>query len=167
MPTNKNGEDPTAPSHPDLLLCYKAKATNRFGTLGVTIENQFGTGQGTLIHRRELCVPSEMLLDPGWYRDEVDNGDDPFFPGCHRYYSDPVCTADMTFFAGDKCLSATSLEEYYDTTCHRHRQRDGRDIKPYTGISDCNALCFPQTGTCVTFQNACQPGDSAACVCGP
>jgi hypothetical protein len=57
-PTNKNGEDPTAPFHPDHLLCYKAKSATKFGQLSVTLDNQFGPDQGLLIHRRELCVPS-------------------------------------------------------------------------------------------------------------
>jgi hypothetical protein len=58
VPANKNGEDPTAPSHPDLLLCYKAKSSTKFGTTLAHINNQFGPDDGTLIHRRELCVPS-------------------------------------------------------------------------------------------------------------
>ena len=58
VPTSKNGEDPTAPSHPDLLLCYKSKSSARFGTLVAHIDNQFGPDDVTLIHRRELCVPS-------------------------------------------------------------------------------------------------------------
>jgi hypothetical protein len=57
-PTDKNDEDPTAPFRPDHLLCYKTKSSARFGTLGVTLDNQFGPDQGTLIHRREFCVPS-------------------------------------------------------------------------------------------------------------
>jgi len=57
-PTNKNGEDPTAPFHPDHLLCYKAKSATKFGQITVSLDNQFGPDQGLLIHRRELCVPS-------------------------------------------------------------------------------------------------------------
>jgi hypothetical protein len=30
---SKNGEDPTAPNHPDLLLCYKSKSSTKFGTI--------------------------------------------------------------------------------------------------------------------------------------
>lgn len=62
-PTNKNGGDPTAPSHPGHLLCYKAKSQVKFGTEVHTITNQFGTSQVTVIHRKELCVPS--LKNPG------------------------------------------------------------------------------------------------------
>jgi len=62
-PANKNGEDPTAPQHPGHILCYKAKSQTKFGTLVVQIDNQFGPDQVTLIHRRELCVPT--LKDPG------------------------------------------------------------------------------------------------------
>lgn len=56
-PANKNNEDPTAPSHPDHLLCYKTK-DGSFGTEEHTISNQFGLDSVTVIHRRELCVPS-------------------------------------------------------------------------------------------------------------
>jgi len=58
IPPDQDGEDPTAPFHPDHLLCYKAKSQTRFGTLGVTLDNQFGPDQASLIHRREFCVPS-------------------------------------------------------------------------------------------------------------
>ncbi len=58
VPASKNGEDPTAPDHLDLLLCYKAKSSTKFGTIEAHIDNQFGPDDVTLIHRRELCVPS-------------------------------------------------------------------------------------------------------------
>jgi hypothetical protein len=57
VPADKNGEDPTAPSHPTSLVCYKTKA-GKFGASTHTVDNQFGTDQVTVIHRRELCVPS-------------------------------------------------------------------------------------------------------------
>ena len=57
-PANKNNEDPTAPSHPDHLTCYKTQ-DGRFPSTTHVISNQFGSSdQVTLIHRRELCVPS-------------------------------------------------------------------------------------------------------------
>jgi hypothetical protein len=58
MPANKNNEDPTAPTHPNMLLCYRSKSSVRFGTVPAFITNQFGSDDLTLIHRRELCVPS-------------------------------------------------------------------------------------------------------------
>ena len=61
-PASKNGEDPTAPSHPDHLICYKTK-DGKFGTLTTTVTNQFGVDEVTVIHRRELCVPA--LKNPG------------------------------------------------------------------------------------------------------
>jgi hypothetical protein len=61
-PANKNGEDPTAPSHPDHLICYKTK-DGPFGTITTTVNNQFGIDEVTVIHRRELCVPA--LKNPG------------------------------------------------------------------------------------------------------
>jgi hypothetical protein len=59
VPANKNGEDPTAPSHPNLLLCYKTKS-GRFNGVVAHLNNQFGPDDATLIHRRELCVPSVL-----------------------------------------------------------------------------------------------------------
>src|SRR5262249_12535985 len=56
-PASKNNEDPTAPNHPDHLTCYKTTDGN-FGTQTHTINNQFGLDAVTVIHRRELCVPS-------------------------------------------------------------------------------------------------------------
>lgn len=57
VPADKNGEDPTAPSHPDELLCYKTQS-GRFGDETHTIANQFGQRDVTIISRNELCVPS-------------------------------------------------------------------------------------------------------------
>jgi hypothetical protein len=56
-PASKNNEDPTAPSHSDHLTCYKTQ-DGRFPQSTHTITNQFGLDEVTLIHRRELCVPS-------------------------------------------------------------------------------------------------------------
>ena len=64
VPANKNGEDPNAPSHPGLLLCYKPKSSSPFGTTLAHINNQFGADDVTLIHRRELCVPSVNFPPP-------------------------------------------------------------------------------------------------------
>ena len=58
VPADKNGEDPSAPQHPNTLLCYRSKSSVRFGTFSAHIANQFGTDDLTVIHRRELCVPS-------------------------------------------------------------------------------------------------------------
>src|SRR5262249_55137324 len=58
VPANKNGGDPTAPGHAGASLCYKPKASTKFGTILAHINNQFGPDDVTLIHRRELCVPS-------------------------------------------------------------------------------------------------------------
>src|SRR5262245_13269363 len=56
-PANKNHEDPTAPTHPEHLLCYKTKGTP-FGQSTHTIDNQFGHDDVTMIKRKELCLPS-------------------------------------------------------------------------------------------------------------
>ena len=60
VPASKNGEDPMAPRHPSVLLCYRAKGGPRFGTIPAQIVNQFGTDDISMIHRRELCVPSTL-----------------------------------------------------------------------------------------------------------
>lgn len=62
-PANKNGEDPTAPSHPDALLCYKTRG-ERFGDELHTITNQFSSNQSVeVVSRKEFCVPAQ--LNPG------------------------------------------------------------------------------------------------------
>jgi len=62
-PANKNNGDPTAPSHPEHLLCYKSRNNSPFTRQTVFATDQFGSGP-LLIHRRiELCVPS--LKNPG------------------------------------------------------------------------------------------------------
>ena len=60
VPANKNGEDPGAPTHAGLLLCYRSKSAAGFGTVPAHLLNQFGPDDVTLIHRRELCVPSTL-----------------------------------------------------------------------------------------------------------
>jgi len=57
VPADKNGEDPTAPTHPTSLICYKTKG-GKFGASTHTVDNQFGLDELSVIHRRELCVPS-------------------------------------------------------------------------------------------------------------
>jgi hypothetical protein len=57
VPADKNGEDPSAPSHPDELLCYRTQS-GHFGDERHTIDNQFGQRDVTIISRNELCVPS-------------------------------------------------------------------------------------------------------------
>jgi hypothetical protein len=59
VPANKNAEDPTAPTHRAMLLCYRTRSDPGFGTRGADIDNQFGPDTLELIHRRELCVPAE------------------------------------------------------------------------------------------------------------
>lgn len=64
-PANKNGEDPTAPAHPDHLLCYKVRnASGKFVQRTVFTNDQFEVENNVLLTRRvELCVPS--LKNPG------------------------------------------------------------------------------------------------------
>jgi hypothetical protein len=62
---NKNGEDPTARDHRQHLLCYKTRGPEGFGTIDATLENQFGPDSVRLIHRRELCVPTQFASSGG------------------------------------------------------------------------------------------------------
>jgi len=61
-PASKNDEDPTAPQHPDHLLCYRTRS-ERFGDAEHTIQNQFGGRNVRVISRNEFCVPSQK--NPG------------------------------------------------------------------------------------------------------
>src|SRR5262249_8954458 len=58
VPANVDGEDPAAPEDPTHLLCYRTRSSAPFGDLNFFTSNRFGTDDGILIHRRELCVPS-------------------------------------------------------------------------------------------------------------
>jgi hypothetical protein len=60
----RTGEDPTAPSHPEHLLCYKTRnAGVKFTPRNAFATDQFGSQQMQLLRRIELCVPS--LKNPG------------------------------------------------------------------------------------------------------
>ncbi len=183
-PANKNGEDPSAPSHAGHLLCYKTRPFP-FAEGTHAISNQFGADQVTLIHRRELCVPLVSLKasDEPWFQDEVDGGDKPLVAGCHYEYSDPACSMNKSFLEGDKCLTKKILREWtgWDPAgpfggpqaCHQHFQ----DSDPLLGLDtrnyDCDAYCKKTnnnqnaTGKCVVVQNVCDNNTkpSAQCEC--
>jgi hypothetical protein len=63
VPTDKNGEDPTAPSFPESLLCYQTKGK---GSVSGTafLNNQFGQQVYRLGNRQQLCVPSQLNPPP-------------------------------------------------------------------------------------------------------
>ncbi len=61
-PVNKNGEDPTAPSHPEHLLCYKVSGPRPDTQPVVFTNDQFGPDSYTFYGPRELCVPSEVAV---------------------------------------------------------------------------------------------------------
>jgi cysteine-rich repeat protein len=64
LPANKDGEDPTAPSHPALLLCYKVKTPRGLPKFvaepGLYIANQFGALRVDALTIEELCVPATL-----------------------------------------------------------------------------------------------------------
>jgi hypothetical protein len=64
-PTDKNGENPTAPSHPDHLREYEITVPQTTATLplhGVKIVNQFGTSFVDVIEADRLLVPAAKSL---------------------------------------------------------------------------------------------------------
>jgi hypothetical protein len=61
IPVDKNGEDPTAPSHVSDLMCYKVKQTDtvKFAKLvGLFVNNQFGPEEVDAKKPALLCVPA-------------------------------------------------------------------------------------------------------------
>jgi hypothetical protein len=66
LPVNKNEEDPTAPSHPDHLMCYRvtpsAGSPPFTGVSPIFVNNQFGPHTLGASALAELCVPSEKNL---------------------------------------------------------------------------------------------------------
>jgi hypothetical protein len=62
-PTNKNNEDPSAPSDPDHLVGFVMRQTTPFNrVLNVQVVNQFGTLHVDLIRADRLLVPAAKSL---------------------------------------------------------------------------------------------------------
>ncbi len=64
-PVNENGGDPTAPTHPQHLLCYQVTAvagSPKFASLGTFANSEFGPQTLTVIKPEELCVPSSKTV---------------------------------------------------------------------------------------------------------
>ena len=61
-PLDKNGEDPTAPSHLDHLVGYQMRAPRVQPVLGQTVVNQFGTIVVDVQRRESLLVPARKSL---------------------------------------------------------------------------------------------------------
>jgi hypothetical protein len=63
-PVNKSGEDPSAPTHPGHLLCYKTQVSKfsglKFGPpiKPIYVNNQFGADALSATGLSEFCVPS-------------------------------------------------------------------------------------------------------------
>ena len=62
-PVNKNSEDPSAPQHPDHLMCYQVRGP-RPSQKTVFTDNQFGPDSFEFFGPRELCVPSTAKTLP-------------------------------------------------------------------------------------------------------
>jgi hypothetical protein len=61
-PTNKNGEDPTAPSHPDHLEDYQIRAAALPPAPNLLVQDQFGTLTLAALKPTALQVPSAKSL---------------------------------------------------------------------------------------------------------
>jgi cysteine-rich repeat protein len=60
-PVDKNGEDPTAPSHPEHLMCYQVKQVDPVPFVkltGIFVNNQFGPETLDVKKPALLCVPA-------------------------------------------------------------------------------------------------------------
>jgi len=72
-PVDKNGEDPSAPTHADHLMCYQVRQVKTEPAfqkvLGVFVNNQFGPEQLDVKKPSELCVPATSTAR------YIDNGD--------------------------------------------------------------------------------------------
>jgi hypothetical protein len=64
-PSDKNGEDPTAPGKPGHLMCYQTRHARELIDISpVYVDDQFGARAERAIRRDELCVPSLKTLAP-------------------------------------------------------------------------------------------------------
>lgn len=92
-------------------------------------------------------------------KDEADEGDDVFTPGCHYECTDPACAQGATFLAGDACLTATQIAEWTQSRVH----------DSCLSVYDCQAECRRHGkagGACQAVPERCGAGRaSAACFC--
>lgn len=92
-------------------------------------------------------------------KDEADEGDDVFTPGCHYECADPACAQNTTFLGGDACLTATQIAEWTQSRVH----------DSCLSVYDCQAECRRHGkagGTCRSVPERCGAGRaSAACFC--
>jgi hypothetical protein len=57
-PVDVNGGDPSAPGHPDHLMCYRIKAPRFARVTSIFLNNEFGPVTLDAFKPAELCVPS-------------------------------------------------------------------------------------------------------------
>jgi len=92
-------------------------------------------------------------------KDEADDGDDVFTPGCHYACADAACAQGATFLAGDACLTGTQIAEWTQSRIH----------DSCLSVYDCQAECRRRGkggGTCKAVADRCGAGRaSAACFC--
>jgi hypothetical protein len=61
-PASKNGENPSAPGHPDHLMCYQVRGPRPGIQPTIFTNDQFGPDSYTFYGPRDLCVPSEIQV---------------------------------------------------------------------------------------------------------
>jgi hypothetical protein len=61
-PASKNGEDPTAPSHSEHLMCYQVHGPRPDVQPAIFTNDQFGPDTYTFFGPRDLCVPSDVVV---------------------------------------------------------------------------------------------------------
>jgi len=92
-------------------------------------------------------------------KDEADEGDDVFTPGCHYECVDHACAQNTSFLAGDACLTPTQIAEWTQSRVH----------DSCLSVYDCQAECRRHGkagGTCKPVPERCGAGRaSAACFC--
>lgn len=59
MPADKNGEDPSAPADPGVLVCYRLRGP-KFSRTAVSTNNQIRPESLDVLRARELCVPGAI-----------------------------------------------------------------------------------------------------------
>ena len=64
VPASKNGEDPTAPSHTEYLMCYQVRGPRPDVQPSIFTNDQFGPDSYTFFGPRDMCVPSSAIFPP-------------------------------------------------------------------------------------------------------
>ena len=113
--------------------------------------NDFGSGADGRNLPERIPAASHPIASPFW-RDTLDGGNDPLNPGCHLGFFNNVCT-NAAFTGrqfGDRCLDASTLEEWTNPACHGDAALD-------KAFWSCTQVCiqFGLVGCCTTAPIVC------------